>query len=161
MPFWVDWLVFVLRFCYNFEHFVPSSERGFSFISMWASLNYVYQKVERRASTTFWGVLRPRSFNAFISFLARSWEEVRNWFNILFSLSCGRSFAGNVCLLHPEARASDWNGRGGCWIGVWPFACHRVRHSSHAWRYASFAAIPPRHKKITEMRGADFSCFSN
>ena len=50
--------------------------------------------------------LRLRSFNALISFLARSREDVLSWFDILFSLSGSRSSAGDVCKFHPEPRAS-------------------------------------------------------
>ena len=31
-----------------------------------------------------------------------------NWFNVFFSLSSCRSGAGDVCLFHPEPRASDF-----------------------------------------------------
>ena len=51
--------------------------------------------------------LELRSFNALISFLARCWEEVLNWFVYLFSLSGSRSSTGDVCMFHSEPRASD------------------------------------------------------
>ena len=52
-------------------------------------------------------LLRLRSFNALISFLARCWEEVLNWFDILLSSSDCRTSTGDVCLFHAEPRASD------------------------------------------------------